>query len=335
MQETLAAHLYTQEEEAAVTGAIEARFGKVSQVLREVVSRDIRVDLCVVAPGPGRAYQTVVTRGMGARDMRVPAEAQGLARAELVFMLPEDWELRSRDECWYWPLRWLKLLARLPGDEDSWLGWGHTVPGGGPFAENTDFNSVLLLDAFVPSQDREINDGDPCVFALPGGEAVRFYQLFPLYEEELQFKLGHGVRALLDRMTAEGALAPVLDTARANLFSPAPPAKRCRLQKHQLRPLLTGWEGPAGCLATDRILVDGAPVGYCYREEPCGDWDSGWRFTAGDESDEYMENPRHSDIYTLNCLANYDRDILPVLETQAPCAFARGGAGLERLKHIR
>ncbi|MCL2298966.1 MAG: DUF2185 domain-containing protein, partial [Firmicutes bacterium] len=274
MQETLAAHVYTPEEEAAVTGAIEARFGKVSQVLREVVSRDIRVDLCVIEPGPGRAYRTVVTRGMGARDMQVPADSQAIARAEMVVMLPEDWELHSSDECQYWPLRWLKLLARLPGEEDSWLGWGHTVPGGEPFAENTDFGAILLLDAFVPNQ----NDGGPCVFTLPGGEYVRFCQLFPLYEEELQFKLRHGAQALLDRMTAKGALSPVLNTARANLFPPDPAKKRCRLQKHQLRPLLTGWEGPGGCLATDRILVDGARVGYCYREAPCGGWDSGWRF---------------------------------------------------------
>ena len=335
MQETLTTYLYTQEEEAAVTQAIEERFGKVSQVLREVVSRDIRVDLCVVAPGPDRAYQTVVTRGMGARDMRVPEDTEAYPRAELVFMLPEDWELRSRDECWYWPLRWLKLLARLPGEEDSWLGWGHTVPGGEPFAENTDFNSVLLLDAFVPSLNRETNGGDPCVFSLPGGEAVRFYQLFPLYEQELQFKLKHGAQALIERMASQGALSPVLSTARANLFPPAPPEKRCRLQKHQLRPLLASWDGPTGCLATDRILVDGAPVGYCYREAPCGDWDSGWRFTAGDESDEYMQNPRNSDIYTLNCLTNYDGNILSILATEAPCAFALGEGGLERLKNIK
>ena len=331
MQETLAEYLYTPEEESAVTQAVEARFGKVSQVLREVVSRDIRVDLCVTAPEPNRAHRTVVTRGMGARPMRVPGEPSGgdFARAELVFMLPAQWELHSKDECWYWPLRWLKLLARLPGEEDSWLGWGHTVPGGEPFAENTDYNSLLLLDAFTPQ-------GEP-FFPLPGGESLRFYQLFPLYEQELQFKLRHGAQALVDRMTAQGALSPVLDIARANLFPPAraPGEKRCLLQKHQLRPLLSGWSAPSGCLATDRITVDGAPVGYCYREAPCGDWDSGWRFTAGDESDEYMQNPKHSDIYTLNCLANYDSAILPVLTAAAPCAFARGGGGLERLKNIR
>jgi len=327
MQETLTTYLYASEEEAAVTRAIEERFGAVSQVLREVDARDIRVDLCVVAPGPGRAWQTVVTRGMGARAMDAPEGSQACQRAELVFMLPEDWELRSRDECWYWPLRWLKLLARLPAEEGSWLGWGHTVPGGGPFAENTDFNAILLLDAFMP-------DGEAS-FTLPGGEEVRFYQLFPLYEQELQYKLQQGAQALIDRMTERSALSPVLDIARANLFPPPPQEKRCRLEKHRLRPLLGDWEGPTGCLATDRILVDGAPVGYCYREASCGDWDSGWRFTAGDESDEYMENPRHSDIYSLNCLANYDGGILRILKTPAPCAFALGAAGLERLKNIR
>ena len=38
-------------------------------------------------------------------------------------------------------------------------------------------------------------------------------------------------------------------------------------------------------------------MGYCYREEPDGGWDSGWRFTAGDESDEYMDDPNNAGIY--------------------------------------
>ena len=57
--------------------------------------------------------------------------------------------------------------------------------------------------------------------------------------------------------------------------------------------ILKDWETSDGCIATDRITVDGMPVGYMYREKPKeGAWfeeyDSGWRFTAGDESDEYM-----------------------------------------------
>lgn len=336
MQETANQFLYSTEEQSVARDAMEARFGPISGVLREMVSPDIRVDLCVIDPGPGRPYQTIVTCGMGARDMPTPPELRGFARAELLFMLPPDWDIRSRDECRYWPLRWLKLLARLPWEEDSWLGWGHTVPNGEPFAENTDFSAVLLLDPYLSPQQQA---GEACAFQLPGesGATVRFYQCFALYEEELRYQLDHGAQALLERFTEQNLLMPVLQLGRPNLF-PAPPAansKRLLLAKHQLQPLLPDWEGPADCLATDRIVVDGAPVGYCYREAPAGDWDSGWRFTAGDESDDYMDDPRRSDIYSLNCLANYDADILPILSTPAPCAFARGAHGLTRLKNIR
>ena len=42
--------------------------------------------------------------------------------------------------------------------------------------------------------------------------------------------------------------------------------------------------GYGSCYASDRIAVDGCPVGYCYREEPDNDTDtdSGWRFFAGE-----------------------------------------------------
>ena len=71
-----------------------------------------------------------------------------------------------------------------------------------------------------------------------------------------------------------------------------------------------------GCIATDRITVDGLPVGYMYREKPEeGDpferYDSGWRFTAGDESDEYMQTAQNSGIYKLNTICQYDPGIIP------------------------
>ena len=35
---------------------------------------------------------------------------------------------------------------------------------------------------------------------LPGGEEVNFYQVIPLYEDELDYKLEHDVDALLNKM---------------------------------------------------------------------------------------------------------------------------------------
>src|SRR5437867_557035 len=78
-----------------------------------------------------------------------------------------------------------------------------------------------------------------------------------------------------------------------------------------------------GCFATDRITVEGAKVGYMYREEPGEEWDSGWRFMAGDESDAYVNDPSNLQIYALNTIANYDREIIPLLAEPINSAFAR------------
>ena len=75
-------------------------------------------------------------------------------------------------------------------------------------------------------------------------------------------------------------------------------------KKKKIELLLTDWEGADGCLATDRIAVDGMPVGYMYREEPADNYqgyDSGWRFFAGDEDDSY-DMVKNSSVYKLNTI---------------------------------
>lgn len=44
------------------------------------------------------------------------------------------------------------------------------------------------------------------------------------------------------------------------------------------------------CMASDRILVDGARVGYMIREQPTDSVSSGWTFMAGDETQEYADD---------------------------------------------
>lgn len=107
-----------------------------------------------------------------------------------------------------------------------------------------------------------------------------------------------------------------------------PGQKALRLSAAELRPLLTGWDGPAGCLASDRIVVDGRPVGYCYRETPMeGVPDSGWRFLAGDEGQEYLEDPARCGIYHLNTICNYDPEIIPLLTAPGGSTYVRGENG--------
>lgn len=190
--------VYTEEEMEAVEGHIEQYFGKVENVFHELVSPDIHVDICIVPPTEERDYYTLVTMGMGAHRMNVPEELAEykLERAELAIALPADWKLvqeSMQDERWYWPIRLLKVLARLPIASDTWLGFGHTMDNKENFAENTKLCAAILTG---PQSTEE--GGEVCT--LPGGEEVNFYQVIPLYEDELDYKLEHDVDALLDKM---------------------------------------------------------------------------------------------------------------------------------------
>ena len=80
--------------------------------------------------------------------------------------------------------------------------------------------------------------------------------------------------------------------------------KEFLLTAQDIRPLV---ESRMGCIATDRITVDGLRVGFCYREKTDGTRpDSGWRFFSGDESDAYLDDPDNSAVFALNTIANYD-----------------------------
>ena len=190
--------VYTEEEMEAVEGHIQQYFGKVENVFHELVSPDIHVDICMVPPTEERDYCTLVTMGMGAHRMNVPEELveYKLERAELAIALPADWKLDQesmKDEKWYWPIRLLKSLANLPINCDSWLGHGHTVENREPFADNTKLCTATLIGP----QDTE--DGSE-VCTLPGGEEINFYQVIPLYADELDYKLEHDSDALLNKM---------------------------------------------------------------------------------------------------------------------------------------
>ena len=176
---------YEESEIEALENHIEEYFGKFHNVFHEMISPDIHVDIAIIPPDKGRDFYTLVTMGMGAYKMNIPdgLKEYRLERAELMVTLPSDWEINNNAEEWYWPLRWLKILARFPLEENTWLGWGHTIPNGEPFAENTDLSGILLLNPY--SDDERAGS-----MALPNGETVNFYQMFPVYEEEMAQTIG-------------------------------------------------------------------------------------------------------------------------------------------------
>ena len=99
--------------------------------------------------------------------------------------------------------------------------------------------------------------------------------------------------------------------------------KQFALSADQIKPLA---KNRGGCFATDMITVEGRKVGYMYREEPRNDQDSGWVFTAGQESQGYMDDADNHGIYDVNTIANYDPDIIPFIDAPAGTAFEPRGA---------
>ena len=137
------------------------------------------------------------------------------------------------------------------------------------------------------------------------------YDLHEMMDDEEIQEMAHHVEAL-----------------RKELYEAAGRNRNYQVKAEDVKHLLADWEGADGCIATNRITVEGRKVGYCYREIPDGNWDSGWRFTAGDESDEYMDDPNNAGIYKLNTICNDDPDIISLLNTPAPCAFERDENGV-------
>lgn len=190
---------YSQREVSKIEAYIEKEFGEYQTVIHEIVSPDIHVDIAVVPPTDDQPYYKLVTFGAGAFKMNVPREfgRRKLERAEYVIFLPKDWDIHSDKEEDYWPIRYLKVMARLPIECDTWLGFGHSLSAdeeGKPVAENTKFNSFLLLH----SVGKENQVVEPMRLGLFG--RVNFYQLYPLYQEELDYKIEHSTAGLREKI---------------------------------------------------------------------------------------------------------------------------------------
>ena len=206
--------LYTEEEMYIVERHIETNFGTYENVFHEIVSPDIHLDICIVEPTEERSYYMLVTLGMGAHRMNVPAELAEykLERAELAIALPHDWNIHENAEEHYWPIHLLKTLARLPIENNTWLAWGHTIDSSAPYAENTKLTAALLI-----SPQGCGRDGDVCV--LPNGDDVNFYQIIPLYRDELNYKCDRSAKELLN-IFRERHMSFVIDPERRSILAP-------------------------------------------------------------------------------------------------------------------
>ncbi len=193
---------------------LEKYIGPVETVYHEIVSDLIHLDVLYIPPTPERPYTVLATSGVSDLPMSVPEGLEDRARAELLIVLPESWPLSEEafeDDANYWPVRWLKSIGRLPHEYDTWLGWGHTIPNGHPPEPiaDTDFIGVMVTLPYWldPSFAR---------VTAKSGDVISFYELVPLYAEEMDLKLAEGAEALEQRFDAYD-IGFVLDVNRPNV----------------------------------------------------------------------------------------------------------------------
>ncbi|MDR2558119.1 MAG: suppressor of fused domain protein [Oscillospiraceae bacterium] len=213
-------HLYSREQGEKLEAHINKYFGKSEKVFHEIYSPDIHVDIYLIEPNEKYDGYTLVTSGAGAFKMNIPDEYEhpiNSRRAEYIIRLPETWEFPKElsegdkeeepNENLYWPLRWLKILARMPVVQGVWLGWGHTVPCGSPFADNAGFCCMLVEMPYVFGNDAFKAD-------IGAEEKVHFYQLIPLYREEMEYKIQNGTHELMEMFDDD--FSDIVDINRKN-----------------------------------------------------------------------------------------------------------------------
>lgn len=180
-------------------------------VFHEIVSENIQLDILCFRPHGTRREWVLVTRGMSAHPMSLPAgiPEKDYAYAELVVALPAEWGDRftraasqvgaNMPESIYWPVRALKSLARYPHDSGVFFAGGHTIPNlaGGPYDDSTRFEGCLLSHSLV------LSDGQSQI-EVSTGHSLTFLGVMFLYPDEIQAKLDLGLDEIGDKLAAVG-----------------------------------------------------------------------------------------------------------------------------------
>jgi len=178
-------------------------------VFDEIKSPDFHLDIYWIKPDINRIYSILMTNGVSSIPMETP-EQPFSKYIELCILLPPNWDLK--DNNWkkpknYWPIKLLKDTGRYPSQNNTWLGFGHTISTGEPII-GTKFMSVILLKSKrLPENFQKIKYGE---------DAIELYTIFPLYSEELNYKQKNGTNKLLE-LFDEKNIDDIINIKRKNI----------------------------------------------------------------------------------------------------------------------
>lgn len=206
----------SEEEMTAITDHFDRHVGETTDVFHELVSDAVHIDVHTIPDVPGRDFKVLFTTGMSALPM--PNVDPQHSYAELFILLPKDGPMDQEsfaDQANFWPIQFLKTMARVPTDYQAPIKPGMSMPNGDPAQEfpGTHFRGVMI--------------GRPNMFPLEfspariGDKTINFYPVVPMTQAEMDWKIQQVEgTALLDRYDRAGIdplKVALIDRTRADL----------------------------------------------------------------------------------------------------------------------
>ena len=157
--------------------------------LTEIVPNELPITIHVIPASDERPFVTLFTSGMSERPMMVPDGEEIYAFAELFIQLPKDWKYQElQNPQWNWPILWLRRIARLPHDGETWLGGPTTIIAEDepptPINPGLPFTSMLLMAEHHFKTDQ--------------GAILQLYRVTPLHTDERALEIRSGIPALMN-----------------------------------------------------------------------------------------------------------------------------------------
>ena len=148
----------------------------------------------------------LMTNGLSEYSMPVPEKHKERKNVELYFCLPSYWDLTTENGKWV--IAWIQKLAKHCIEKEMWYGIGHTFPNGNPAMpiSVTMKQKYLMLNApyFLDKELSAIINED---------KAIHFLGIIPIFEDEMDYKMGKGTYKLLQKIEGKG-VSELLDDYR-------------------------------------------------------------------------------------------------------------------------
>jgi hypothetical protein len=186
-------------------------------VFHEIVSLDFHLDVYFINAA-NRNYNILLTSGMSLLEMNVASDIQNsndYLFAELMVLVPKTLgfgPLHTGTGKNDWIISMLKQTARFPHHYDTFLSVGHTLQATEDMqtydAETNFVGCILLPSVTFDSEFMEIKCGD---------NKINIYSLFPLYKNELEYKVQKGYGGFVDLLNKEKP-KEIINNERKNLI---------------------------------------------------------------------------------------------------------------------